>query len=76
MQAIMIKDEYSDITPGFPYEVDKVFSRVDGHIKLKGSPRRYQIGCFMMVHDGKRITYEEAYRLYQLDKVKKKLGMK
>lgn len=75
MKAIMVKDEYSDITPEFPYEVDKIFCKADGHIKLKGSPRRYQIGCFRLEHNGKRITYEEAYRLQQLDRVREKLGV-
>ena len=75
MFAVMIKDEYTDITPGFPYEVDKIFSRPDGHIKLKGCPRRYEIECFDIFHDGKRISYKEAYRLYKLGVVKEKLGM-
>ena len=35
----MIKDEYPDLAMGYPYEIEKVYN--DGHIKLKGSPRRY-----------------------------------
>ena len=74
MIARMRNDGYVDITPGFPYEVDRVY--FDGHIRLKNSPRRYRSGCFEIFHKGKKITHKEAYRLYRLNCIKDKLGMK
>ena len=74
MQAVMTKDEYIDITPNYPYEVDRVFS--EQYIKLKGSPRRYESKCFDIMHKGKKISHDEAYRLHKIEVVKANLGMK
>lgn len=74
MQAILIKDEYADIAMDFPYEIDRVFH--DDYITLKGSPRRYLSNSFRIMNNGKQIKHSEAYRLYKIDLVKKKLGMK
>lgn len=74
MQAILIKDEYSDIAMGFPYEIEKVFGKK--HIKLKNSPRRYVSSSFDIMHNGKKISHKEAYRQYKIQIVKDKLGMK
>lgn len=74
MQAILIKDEYADIAMDFPYEVDRVFH--DRYIKLKNSPRRYMSNAFKIMHKGKRITHRDAYKLYKIEMIKKKLGMK
>lgn len=74
MQAIMIDDEYVDITPGFPYEIERVYSVA--YIKLKNSPRRYLSSSFDIIHNGKKIPHKEAYRQYKIQIVKEKLGMK
>lgn len=74
MQAIMIDDEYVDITPGFPYEIERVFA--DTYIKLKNSQRRYMSSSFDIMHKGKKISHQEAYRQYKIQIVKDKLGMK
>ena len=39
MKAILVKDEYSDITLEWEYDIDRIYS--DGHIKLMNSQRRY-----------------------------------
>ena len=54
MKAIMVKDDYLDITLGFPYEVDRIYA--DGHIRLKNSPRIYQASSFHIYHNGKKIS--------------------
>lgn len=74
MQAILVKDDYSDITPGFPYEIEQVFAVT--YIKLKNSPRRYMSSSFDIIHNGKKIPHKEAYRQYKIQIVKEKLGMK
>lgn len=74
MQAIMVKDEYVDLEPNCPYEVEKVYS--ENYIQLKRSHRRYKSGSFKLMHNGKKISHEEAYRLYKIEVVRKKLGMK
>ena len=63
MIARLTKDTYIDLVPYFPYEITRVF--YDGHIKLQGSPRRYESKYFDLNHDGKKITHEEAYELYK-----------
>ena len=73
MKAIMVKDDYLDITLGFPYEVDRIYA--DGHIRLKNSPRIYQASSFSIYHNGKKISCKEAYRLQQIEAVKKRLGL-
>lgn len=73
MKAIMVKDDYLDITLGFPYEVDRIYA--DGHIRLKNSPRIYQASSFRIYHNGKKISCKEAYRLQQIEAVKKRLGL-
>ena len=73
MKAILVKDEYSDITLECEYDIDRIYS--DGHIKLTNSQRRYKAECFIFMNKGKKISYREAYRLQQLEKVKKKLGI-
>ena len=74
MKAILVKDEYSDIILEWEYDIDRIYA--DRHIKLKNGPRRYDAKCFIFMNKGKKISYREAYRLQQLEKVKKKLGMK
>ena len=71
MQAIMIKDEYSDICPNYPYDIDRVYG--NGHIRLKNSPRLYCGSSFEIYKDGKKIGIKEAYRQYKLSEVKRKL---
>ena len=74
MKAELIKDEYIDLSPKYQYTITKVFR--DGHIKLKGSPRRYLANCFKITDDkGKKITFKEAYRRYGIEKVKRNLGL-
>ena len=70
----MVKDDYTDITPGFPYEIERVFATT--YIKLKDSPRRYMSSSFDIMHKGKKISHKEAYRQYKIQMVKDKLGMK
>lgn len=74
MQAILIKDEYSDLSMDYPYEVERVFHYT--YIKLKGNPRRYTSTSFEIWHNGKKISHREAYRQYKLKIVKEKLGIK
>ena len=74
MQAVLVKDDYTDITPGFPYEIERVF--VNTYIKLKNSPRRYMSSSFDIIYKGKKISHKEAYRQYKIQRVKNKLGMK
>lgn len=74
MVARMRYDGYIDLTPGFPYEIEKVWQ--DGHFKLKHSPRRYRSCCFKFYHNDKEIPFKEAYRLYRVQCIKAKLGMK
>ena len=74
MKAILVKDEYSDIILEWEYDIDRIYS--DRQIKLKNRPRRYKSECFILMNKGKKISYREAYRLQQLENVKKKLGMK
>ena len=74
MKAIMVIDDYSDLTLGFEYAVTKVLA--DGHIMLEGSPRRYKASSFCLMNGkGKKISFREAYRLSGIDTVKKKLGI-
>ena len=74
MKAILVKDEYSDIILEREYDIDRIYS--DGHIKLTNSQRRYKAECFIFMNKDKKISYREAYRLQQIENVKKKLGMK
>jgi len=73
MVARMRNDGYIDLSPDFPYEIDKVLA--NGYIKLKHSPRRYRVMCFKLYHNDKQITYKEAYRLYRLQCIKTKFRM-
>ena len=74
MVAIMINDDYVNITPGYPYEVDKIWW--DGHFTLKDSPRRYLATSFKFYDKGNELTFREAYKLYRVNCIKAKLGMK
>ena len=74
MIAYMVKDEYRDLAPDYPYEVIKVYSSKE--IMLKGSPRRYSAKSFKITHNNKIITVAEAYRIYKYESIAKKLGMK
>lgn len=78
MIAVMIKDEYPDLVLGFRYKVEKMITRSNGgyHLMVEGSPRRYMTGCFEIWHNGKKVSAKEAYRLQQIEVVKRKLGMK
>lgn len=74
MKAEMIKDEYIDLSLKYQYTITRVFK--DGHIELKGSPRRYLASCFKITDDnGKKISFGEAYRRYGIEKVKRNLGL-
>lgn len=64
---------YTDLIPDREYEIQRVFS--DGYITLSGSKRRYKAKYFVIKAKGKKICFKEAYRLYKLEVVKKKLGM-
>lgn len=74
IKAVMKSDDYIDLVPGYEYNVSKILYH--RHVMLEGSPRRYDIGCFYFIHNGKKISKEEAYRQYALERVKKKLGVK
>lgn len=73
MIAIPKDNTYQDLQPNQEYEIDRVFK--NDYIILKGSKRRYKSNCFEIRHNGKKISFEEAYRLYKLEVVKRKLGM-
>lgn len=75
LQAKMVKDEYVDLVPNFPYEVERVLSACT-YIKLKGSPRRYATNCFEFYLNGEKISYTAAYRWYRIKKLKSKFGFK
>lgn len=68
MQAAMITDEYMDITPGYTYEVDRVYK--DGRIRLVNSPRIYDGRHFEIRYKGKRIDLKKAYRQYRWSRKK------
>lgn len=74
MKAIKVKDGYPDIKPGVPYEVDRIYE--DGHIRLKNSKRLYKASSFRIFHNEKKVSCKEAYRLQQLENVKRRLGIK
>lgn len=77
MIAIMVKDEYPDLVPGFKYEVKKIFRHGSNyHVMVEGSPRRYLVSCFEFHNNGKKVPAKEAFRLQQIEEVKRKLGMK
>lgn len=72
-KAKMINDSYIDLVPGYEYDVKKVFT--DGHIMIGDSPRHYDINCFAITLNGKRLSKSEIYRQYKLQVVKEKLGL-
>lgn len=74
MRARMVKDDYIDLAPKYPYEVERIYS--NGYIKLKHSPRRYRLSSFELTYKGKPIEKQEAYRLDVLERTKRKLGFK
>ena len=74
MIARMRNDCYIDLTPDYPYEIEKVW--YDGHFRLKNSPRKYRASCFKFYHNDKEIPFKEVYRLYRIQCIKAKLGMK
>lgn len=78
MIAVMIKDEYPDLVQGFRYKVKKIITRSGSgyYLMVEGSPRRYMTGCFEIWHNGKKVSAKEAYRLQQIEVVKRKLGIK
>jgi hypothetical protein len=77
MNAVMIKDEYPDLVEGFQYKVRKIFRHGSNyHVMVEGSPRRYLVSCFEFWNNGKKIPAKEAFRLQQIEEVKRKLGMK
>lgn len=71
MIAKMIKDNYIDLVPNYPYEVTKVFR--DGRIKVKGSPGIYDGRNFLIMQDRKEISLEEAYKQYRKVAVRKRI---
>ena len=75
MKAIMINDVYTDLVPGYEYEVTKVYSISYGYINLQGSPRRYDINSFKITHNGRVLNNQEAYRQYMHESAIKKIGL-
>lgn len=73
MIAIPKNDTYQDLQFNQEYEIERVLT--NHYIILKGSQRRYKSNCFEIRHNGKKISFEEAYRLYKLEVVKRKLGL-
>lgn len=77
MIAIMVKDEYPDLVPGFQYKVRRIYEHGSNyHVMVEGSPRRYVVSCFEIWNNGKKISVKEAFRLQQIEVVKRKLGLK
>lgn len=77
MIAIMVKDEYPDLVPEFQYKVKKIFRHGSNyHVMVEGSPRRYLVSGFEFWNNGKKLPAKEAFRLQQIEEVKRKLGMK
>ena len=77
MNVVMIKDEYTDLVPGYPYNVKKIFRHGSNyHVMVEGSPRRYLVSGFEFWNNGKKLPAKEAFRLQQIEVVKRKLGMK
>lgn len=74
MQAVVVKSEYKDLRKDCIYEVDRLTG--DRYVYLKNNPRKYKSNCFRYIHNSKYISYAEAYRLQQLEQVKKNLGIK
>ena len=64
MKAKMINDDYIDLVPGYEYEVARVYSPGYDYIKLKHSPRKYDIRSFEITRNGKVLNRQEAYRQY------------
>lgn len=74
MYALMVKDDYIDLLVGYKYEIYKVCG--DYHIKLKGSPRRYLMGSFIIYDDnGKVLSQKEARRRWVFKNTLAKFGM-
>lgn len=73
MIAIPKDNTYPDLEPNQEYEIERVVKHY--YIILKGSHRRYKYNYFVIRHKGKKISFDEAYRLYKLEVVKRKLGM-
>lgn len=63
MQAILVVDEYSDLSLGYPYEISRVFGQ--DYICLNGSPRRYLSNCFTLTDGNTKLSHREAYRLFK-----------
>lgn len=59
VRAVMTNDDYVDLVMYYPYEVEKV----DKHVKLKNNPGMYDSRCFLLLHNGKEVSCEEANRL-------------
>ena len=77
MTAVIIKDEYPDLVEGFQYKLKKMISSSNTYyVMVEGSPRRYNAKCFEIWHNGKKISAKEAFRLQQIETVKRKLGLK
>lgn len=74
MVAYMRNDGYIDLTPDYPYEIDKLMA--NGYIKLKQSPRKYRACCFDIYHKGEKITFSKAYNIYKVQSALKKVGFK
>lgn len=74
MKAIMVKDDYCDLEINIKYDIAMIYS--NGHIKLKESRRNYLASSFRFFSDnGKEVSQKEAYRLQQIEVVKRKMGM-
>lgn len=74
MIAYMKDDEYYDLVPDFPYEIDKMMPTQ--YLKLKGNPRRYRASSFCIYHKGERISIAKACRIQRANKVLEKVGIK
>ena len=76
MKAAMINDDYIDLVPGYEYEVERVYSPGYNHIKLKHSPRKYDIHSFEITHNKRVLNHQEAYRQYVCETTMSKFGLK
>jgi hypothetical protein len=63
MKAVKINSDYPDLEAGREYEVERIRHNYNTyHMKLIGSPRKYDIKSFQITDKGEPITHTEAYR--------------
>lgn len=73
MIAIPKDNTYPDLQPNQEYEIERVIG--NQYIIFKGSQRRYRLKHFKVMNNGKKINYDDVYRRYKLEVVKRKLGI-